>query len=88
MVLQTVESKGLRQITIHSHTVFANPIEETVHKEWQDLDRLLLQFWTSRSIRPRIMYEKGKGGTDLRDFAPSLLPELTKGGAVDLVEFN
>jgi hypothetical protein len=86
MALQTLKSKNLRQITIHPDATLANPIGETVHREWQDLDHLLVRFWTSHSIRPKIKYELREGGNDLRDLVPSLLPELTKRGLVDLVE--
>ena len=58
----------------------------TVRQEWEDLDRLLVQFWTACSIRPKFMYVAEEGEDDLRDLAPSLLPELTRRGAVDLVE--
>ena len=83
MTLETVQSKNLRQITIHSHCTFTRLIEETARQEWRNLDRLLVQFWTSHSIRPNIVHEMGKGG---RDLASSLLPELTRSGVVDLVE--
>ena len=83
MALQTVQSENLEQITIHPYATFADLTEERVRQEWQDLDRLLVQFWTLRSIRPKIKYEVGKGGNDLKAFAPSLLPELTRRGLVD-----
>jgi hypothetical protein len=83
MALQTVQSEHLQQITIHPYTTFADLTEESARQEWQDLDRLLVQFWTLRSIRLQIKYEVGKGGNDLRAFAPSLLPELTRRGLVD-----
>jgi hypothetical protein len=85
MTLETVQSKDLRQITIHSYGTFASLIGEAARQEWRNLDRLLVQFWTSRSIRPKIVYREGKG---LNDLVPSLLPELTGRGAVDLVEDN
>ena len=81
--IQTVKSKTLQRITIHLHSAtIRDPIEE-VAQGWQDLDHLLVRFWTSRSVRLRLVYE---GGNYLRDHAPSLLPELTKRGLVDLVE--
>ena len=84
MSLQTVESENLRQITIHP---YATTLTGTaVHQEWQDLDRLLVQFCTSHSIRPRVMYGLDEGGREMRDHASSLLPELTRRGLVDLVE--
>ena len=87
--LQTVESKNLQQITIRLHTAtLMNSAENTDHREWQDLDRLLVQFWTSHSIRPRLVYAPNSGGWDMRDCVPSLLPELTRKGLVDLVEYS
>jgi hypothetical protein len=83
MALQTVQSKNLQQITIHPYGTFTNLNEETICQEWWDLDRLLVQFWTSRSIRPEFRYEAGKEGKDFKTFAPSLLPELTRRGLVD-----
>ena len=89
MTLQTVESKNLRRITIYLYTVTPeDTMEETVRKQWLDLDRLLVQFWTSRSIRPRLMHRSDKGGEDIRDRVPSLLPELTRRGLLDLVEYT
>jgi len=29
-------------------------IRETIYGQWLDLDRLLVQFWDSRSISPRV----------------------------------
>ena len=88
MTLQTAESINLKQITIHSPTAFRKPIVESAYQEWQDLDRLLLRFWTSRSIRPKIGCKNGKEGCDLRYLVPRLLPELTSRGIVDLVEYD
>ena len=86
--LQTVESKHLQSITVSpSNKDLPETIKQEAYQEWQDLDRLLVQFWTSHSIRPRVMYVAGRrGGKDLRADAPKLLPELTRRGLVDLVE--
>ena len=87
--LRTVESKNLQQITIRLHTAtLRNSIEETDCQEWQDLDQLLVQFWTSHSIRPQLVYSPNSGGREARDRAPRLLPELTRRGLVDLVEYS
>ena len=54
---------------------------------------MLVQFRTSRSICPKVVYEVeldgngGDDGIDWRDDALSLLPELTRRGLVDLVEY-
>jgi hypothetical protein len=86
--LESIQSKNLQQITatIHPLATFGNPIEDTVRQEWQDLDRLLVQFWTSRSIRPKFTHETERGENGFRGLAPSLLPELMRRGLVDLVE--
>ena len=81
-MLQTVESTNVEQIIIQPFAALEAPIAESVYREWQDLDRVLLHFWTSRSIRPRIGY---RGESDLIELAPILLPELTSRGVVDLV---
>ena len=88
--LHTVEPKNLQQISIAlpgpaliSHTTL-----ETVQREWVDLDCLLVQFWTSHSLRPKVMYEPTKRGRDLRNHVARLLPELTRRGVIDLVEDN
>ena len=87
VALQTVKSKNLRQITIHSPLTIPDPAGEVARREWQDLDHLLVQFWTSNSIRSQVMYEPEEGRKDITDHASSLLPELTRRGLVDLVEF-
>ena len=85
--LQTVKSKKLCQITIHSHIIFVVPVRGTVLQEWRDLNRLLVQLWFSHSIRPKFTFRKreGEGRADPGDFAQGLLPELTSRGMVDLV---
>jgi hypothetical protein len=86
MALQTVQSENIQQITIRPRVTFATQFGETVYQEWQDLDRVLVQFWNSHSIRPEITCEVDKRGNYLRAFAPTLLPELTRRGLVNLVE--
>jgi hypothetical protein len=81
MALQTVQSKNLQQITIRPYNTFTNLNEEAVGQEWRDLDLLLVQFWTSRSIRPKIKHQVGEN--DFKVFAPGLFPELTRRGLID-----
>ena len=62
-------------------------IGERIYGQWSDLDRLLVQFWESRLIRPEViwaMVEKKRKVT--RDSIGCLLPEITKRGIIDLVE--
>jgi len=61
-------------------------IGETVYGQWLDVDRLLVQFWDSRSIRPRVvdpLMENGGGGMG-HLLSRDLLPEITERGIVDL----
>ena len=85
--LQTVKSQSLRCISIYPLDSLPETVGEAVYQELRDLDRLLVQFWTSHSIRPRVVYVMWEDQKDLRDYAPSLslLPELTRRGLVDLV---
>jgi len=85
--LQSVESNDLRRITLRPDPyTFADTIQETGYREWWELDRLLVQFRTSRSIRPKVVYKMGLGVRDVRGYALSLIPELTRRGLVELVE--
>jgi hypothetical protein len=83
--LQTIESENLQRITIDMSKL-ENLLKETVHQTWLDLDRLLLQFSESHSIRPEIILSRGRGRTDFMNLMPILLPELTRRGIVDVVE--
>jgi hypothetical protein len=85
MTLRTAESINLEQIVIY---FLECPTTESAYREWQDLDHLLLQFWISRSIRPKIRYKREEEGHHLGNLAPRLLPELTSRGAVDLIEIR
>ena len=84
--LQTVESKSLQQITVRPY--FPRMITELYCQQWHDLDWLLVQFWASHSIRPRVTYQAEVIKNDIRYYALSLLPELTRRGLVDLVKYE
>ena len=87
MALQTIDSRDLREITVQPNSQnFRYAIHESICREWRDLDRLLVQFWSSHSIRPKVIWHRGAGRGDMRIHAPKLLPELTRRGLVDLVE--
>ena len=88
VTLQTVESTNLSQIIIRFSIILWASVEQPFHREWRDLDRLLLQFWISHSIRPRIEYGREEVEHGLRELGPRLLPELTSRGIVDLVEYE
>ena len=94
--LQTItpEHRDLRGISIRMprSLVFGGVGPDTVHslgvaiyRRWSDLDRLLVEFWESRSIRPRVGC-RGLGAMqwDMDYCIEYLLPEITRGGiAVD-----
>jgi hypothetical protein len=84
--LRSIESKNLQHLIIDCHFFLENPVGETVYQEWQDLDHLLVQFWASHSIHPKIKYEVWGEGSNFRALAPSLIPELMRRRAVDLLE--
>ena len=86
--LQSVKSNGLRRITLRPDPyTFLSPLQETTYQEWWDLDRLLVQFRTSRLICPKVVYKMNLD-EEMRGYALSLLPELTRRGLVDLVEYS
>jgi len=86
--LQSVKS-DLRRITLKPDPyTFINPIHETNFQEWWDLDRLLVQFRTSRSICPKVVHEMKRDEEGMSGHALTLLPELTRRGLVDLVKYS
>ena len=74
MTLQATKPKSLREIGIYLNTLLFNPPKETV-REWQDLDHLLAELWTSHSILPKIAFYKYREVLALK-----LLPELMRMG--------
>ena len=93
MALHTVTPKhrDLQHISLpvpYSLTRRANirqAIGEVTHGHWLDLDRLLVGFWESHSIRPKISYvytpwDEKKVAVEC---ISCLLPEITKRGIID-----
>lgn len=70
--------------------VGANPRQtfgEGIFGQWLELDRLLVQFWESDSVRSNLMYmplDEAKQGT--KDFMERLLPASTAMRITNLVE--
>jgi hypothetical protein len=92
--LQTIvpEHRDLRQITIdvsyystrlRAGASVRRAIGETNCGQWSDLDCLLVQLSESRSIRPKVVCTAGR---QMRHCVRRLLPELTKGGIIDLIQ--
>ncbi|KAF9780889.1 hypothetical protein BJ322DRAFT_1082254 [Thelephora terrestris] len=83
--LRTAKSTNLRKITITvaSSATLVDPIGETVYREWQDLDHLLDQLWTSRLICPSVVYDENRVTSGLGGLVLSLLPRLASKGVVN-----
>ena len=59
-------------------------IGETNYRQWLDLDRFLVQFWESHSIRPKFTSATER---DMGKRFRRLLPEITKRGIIDILEY-
>ena len=99
LALQTITPKhrDLRLICIHlpSDRVFTGTslnarqiIGGGVYSQWLTLDRVLVQLWESRSVRPKITYIPSPEKKEIRELMECLLPEMTKRGIIDLVEWS
>jgi len=88
--LHTARSGNLQRISLepprHRNLAVGAAAWERVHQEWVELDQLLVQFWASHSLRPRVTYEPGRFGEEMRVYVAGLLPELTRRGIIDLVQ--
>ena len=89
--LQTANTECLQQITIFSAATF-DFIMEVDHREWQDLDHLLVRLWISHSIIPKVKCTMIEETMILTEAAPNLLSRLVNEGveceAVDFSEFE
>jgi len=88
VALQTItpQHRDLRQISIYApyHSTpydaeIMQSLEEATYRQWLDLDRLLVQLWESRSIRPRVGCQ-GEKCQNTESIIGHLLPEITKRG--------
>ena len=75
--LRTAKSENLQRIVIRFLPTLPGLPEGADRLEWEDLDNLLVQLWTTRSIHPVFEFESG-----IRELGPMLLPELANRGAV------
>jgi len=99
LALETITPahRDFHHITIHVSAYLpsiANPtnLRETLgafYGQWMDLDRLLVQFWESRGIRPKVGCNVSKkGNVAMFEYIGCLLPEVTKRGIVELVSLS
>jgi len=87
MALRTIKSENLQRIALQPRAAtFVDTIPEPIHQqEWEELDRLLVQFWISHSIRPQFTRWIVGFGARPRDIALGLMPELARRGLVDKI---
>ena len=97
MALHTItsEHRGLQQISLpvsYDFTRGANVrqnIGEVTYGHWLDLDRLLVGFWESHSIRPKILYTHTPQDEEVAvECISCLLPKITRRGIIDLVGYR
>jgi hypothetical protein len=90
----TWNDHGLQQISIYVDyreiSRIAPNVEGTIgertHRWWFDLDRLIVQFWESHSIRSELVCTAQRNeGPDMRACFERLLPEVTKKGLLEAV---
>ena len=77
----TLRSAKSEQIDVHIIFTFPNSVGEALCLEWQELDHLLVQPWTTRSTRPVLRYIKARGN-ERKELLLKLLPGLTSRGIV------
>jgi hypothetical protein len=95
--LKTISKhRDLREISIHLDSYVGivgvggnimQVIGEEIWEEWLDIDRLLVQFWESSWIRPKVvvlMQIAGAWNTRCGVGYERLLPEITERGIIDL----
>ena len=88
MALRTITSKhrDLQQISIYVPSRSTSTRDqETVSRQWMDLDRLLVQVWESHAIRTKVICGAAEKKV-MCGYIGSLLPEITKRGIIELVE--
>jgi hypothetical protein len=56
------------------------------HQGWGAVDQQLMQFWSSNSIRPKLLCRRVEMDKGLKSHVGGLLPESTREGIVDMVE--
>jgi hypothetical protein len=89
----TYDHRDFQKISMYIPTYFEfiAPRGLEVHEEndglgWLDLDKLLFEFWESRSVRVRIactLPDRPGAERTMRDWAECLLPRLAERGVID-----
>ena len=104
LTLQTItpNHRDLRQICIYLEydwavTMPGVNVRQTIggaeYGQWLALDRVLVQLWESYSIHSKVKYsrvwrEEKREENEVAEFVGCLLPETTKKGIINLVEWD
>jgi len=92
MVLKTLSSthRDLRQISIflpfNNSTNVSERLGE-IYWQWMDLDGFLIQLWESIKFHTRVVYITAGETEEGRKRVAMLLPEMTKTGTVEFVDY-
>lgn len=83
----TPDHRDLRQISFYipvDDPASDGERAEEIHRQWVDLDRLLVRLWELNRFHTRVIHSaRGKEG-GVRERLERLLPEMTKRGIVEL----
>jgi hypothetical protein len=60
-------------------------ISSEIHRQWKDLDCLLLQLWESHAVRTKVVYVGRKEGEVQQRLVTILLPGVTRKKVIELV---
>ena len=93
------EHRDVQQISVHIpfdvalvdvNIALGQTVREAIYREWLDLDCLLVQFWESHSVRPKVIPDMTmwRGEQDVKHCVGRLLPEVTKRGVIDLIKLD
>ena len=87
MALQTITSshRDLQQILIYFPSRYIYTRNQETNRQWMDLDRLLVQLWESHAICTKLMYSETSEDEFVCGYIRGLLPEVTKGVTIELV---
>ncbi|KAF9789289.1 hypothetical protein BJ322DRAFT_1177224, partial [Thelephora terrestris] len=92
MALKTLiaDYRDFQEITIclpDDDSVDGRRQTEEVHGQWMDLDRFLAHLWKPDAFRVWLIY-RTRGEGEACELAEWLLPEMTKKGIVELVDYD
>ena len=62
---------------------------DPLHRQWVDLDWLLVKFWELRGIRPKVLYETSENQKEaIYEYIGCWFPEVTERRIIELVDLS